>query len=66
MNGIDELIRVRSNGEEGFDGELLEDSVALRVSTSHQDDHLVVELEGVGLEFDSLEERAKREREIVS
>jgi len=65
VDGIDELLRVRSDGEEGLDGEFLEDSVALRVSASHEDDHLVVELEGVGFEFDSLNERAKRGRKGV-
>lgn len=54
MASITQLIGMWSDSEEGFDGELREHLVALRVATAHQSDHLVVELEAVWLEFYAL------------
>lgn len=54
MTSIAELLCVRSDGKERFDGELAEHLVALRISTAHKNDHLVVELERVWFEFDTL------------
>jgi hypothetical protein len=36
---------VWAQGEEGCDAELLEERVALRVASAHQDDHFVIQLE---------------------
>ncbi len=52
---IAQLVGVRSNGEEGLDGELGEHFVALRFATTHQAHHLMIELEAVGLELDPLD-----------
>lgn len=46
LHGADKLFCMGSDGEECFDGELLEEGVALRVATSHEHDHFVVQLEG--------------------
>lgn len=48
---------MRANRQERLDGELLEQLVTLRVSSTHEHDHLMGQLERIGLKFDSLERR---------
>ena len=52
----DDVLGVRSAGEESLDSKLAELSVALRVLAAHQRDHFVREFKRVGLEFDALED----------
>jgi hypothetical protein len=44
---------VRAQREEGGHAELLEERVALRISSAHQHDHFVIQLERAGLELDA-------------
>jgi len=53
LRGRDELRRMRAQREKGSDAELLEERVALRVSSAHQHDHFVIQLERARLEFDA-------------
>jgi hypothetical protein len=53
LHGRDELGRVRAQGEECGDAELLEEGVALRGSAAHQHDHFMVQFERAGLELDA-------------
>lgn len=48
-----ELWRMWAQREEGGHAELLEERVALRVSSAHQHDHLVIQLERARLELDA-------------
>ena len=45
LDSADELIGVRTDGKEAFDGEVLEEVVTLRVPPAHENNHLVIELE---------------------
>ena len=45
---------MRANRQERLDGELLEQLIALGISSTHEHDHLMGQLERVGLKFDSL------------
>jgi len=53
MASITQLVGVRSDREERLDGELGEHLVALGFATTHESNHLVIELERVRLELDS-------------
>ena len=53
LRGRDELRRMRAQREEGSDTELLEERVALGVSSAHQHDHFVIQLERARLELDA-------------
>ena len=63
VDRVDELVGVRPDGQERLDCELVEQLEPLRVGSAHERDHLAVELERVGLEFDTaganVEEEAK-------
>ena len=45
LDSADELVGMWTDGEEAFDGEVLEEVVTLRVPPAHENDHLVIELE---------------------
>jgi hypothetical protein len=53
MDSVHQLIGKRPDGEEGFHGEVGEKTVTLGVTSSHQDDHLMVQLEAVRLKLDT-------------
>lgn len=59
---MDKLLGVWSDGKEGLDGELYEECITLRGASTHENNHFVIELEGVGLEFDTLEAHEYRVR----
>jgi len=63
-NSIDELVGVRSQSEECFDGQMLEHGVTLRVSAAHENHHLVSKFEGVWFEFYASRPYVKQEPEI--
>jgi len=52
-DSVDELIGVRSQSDECFDGQMLEHRVTLRVSATHENHHFVGKFEGAWFEFHS-------------
>jgi hypothetical protein len=54
LHCVHELIRIRPNSKEGLDSQMLEELIALGIPSAHEHDHLMVELERVGLEFHAL------------
>lgn len=64
MHRIDQLIGVRPDRQKGLDGELVEQLEALRVGSAHEGHHLAVELERVGLEFDTAGANVKEEAKV--
>src|SRR4051794_9964015 len=47
----DQLLCMRSDRQEGLDGQMQEQYIALRVASPHQNDHFMIQLERVRLEF---------------
>ena len=54
-SGTYQVLSMRPNCKERFDGQIDEKAVALRVFPSHQHHHFVVQFERIRLEFDTLQ-----------
>lgn len=61
---VDELVGVRPDGEERLDGEFGKHFVTRRIASAHDCNHLVVELERVGLELDPARPDVKEEAKV--
>ena len=46
---------MRSDRQEGLNGQVQEQRIALRVATTHQNDHFMIQLERIRLEFNALQ-----------
>lgn len=64
VHSIDQLIGIRSDGQERLDGELAEHSESLTVPAAHESHHLVIKLETVGFKLDTSRTNVEEESEI--
>ena len=54
LDSADYLFRMGSDCKERLDSKLLKERVAAGIPSSHEHNHFVIQLEGIGLEFDTL------------